>query len=483
VKTLLLGVLLGAIVVFDPVATTYLMRDFSWLRDLPYLISIAAAFVVCIAFGVRRFVPVIVAKVIYDYWRYFPFVFLVCFQFTGVTFGTFDPTELAIGIFLLLFVAGLFIDRDQRFVTTPFNVLHLALAVCIALSLISEFRLTVFLKSFKYFVVFFLLINFLPRGNLIPAFMRWLVVLAMLSAAFGLIQEVMWLGAHIVISPVPQKELELQFEAHFGLNWYRVGAMMVNYQDCAEYLATAMLLSISALLWRKETTLLRRRWLIIGLCLMFPAIFLTLSKPVYLGCALGIPLLLVMRWPVRAVPLALAGVLVGTLGLVAVTAIVPGRIDTMIDLTRTVPKSEIERIRLDRDALQGWASGPYFWTGRGIGQSYRYTAHSRRWPPHNAFIMAAAEIGVFGLVVYLMFWGLFIARVVALNIVVTRGPYLFVVRALAAILLVFLSQMSFEGHFFDNLIWPIAALAEALWFLARRQAVATTEPLASKATA
>jgi hypothetical protein len=87
----------------------------------------------------------------------------------------------------------------------------------------------------------------------------------------------------------------------------------------------------------------------------------------------------------------------------------------------------------------------------------------------------AAEIGIVGLIVYLMIWGLVVARVVALNIVVTRGPYLFVVRALPAILLVFLCQASFQGHYFDSFMWPIFALFEALWFKVRRQAIVTTE--------
>ena len=68
---------------------------------------------------------------------------------------------------------------------------------------------------------------------------------------------------------------------------------------------------------------------------------------------------------------------------------------------------------------------------------------------------------------------------VPLNIVATPGPCLFVVRALPAILLVMLFQALFQGHYFDSLIWPMFALIEALWFQVRRQAIATTEPLAS----
>jgi len=221
--------------------------------------------------------------------------------------------------------------------------------------------------------------------------------------------------------------------------------------------------------------LLPRRWLIAGLLLICPALFLTFAKPVWIGCCLGIALLLLLRWPARGLSTALAGGLIGALALVTVMAVVPGKFDTAFDAVRNLREGkQVERVRLDRDTIEGFWHGPYFWTGRGINVGYRYTAHSRGWPAHNAFILVAAETGVVGLAVYLSIWGLAVARAVALNLVATPGPCLFVVRALLAILLVMLFQASAQGHYFDSLIWPMFALIEALWFHLRRQAVATT---------
>jgi hypothetical protein len=305
---------------------------------------------------------------------------------------------------------------------------------------------------------------------------KWIVILAVPSAAFALVQEAVWLGAHIAVTPVPQKELEIQIEEHFGVPMYRVAAMMVAYHNLALYLATALLLAISALLWRKEATLLPRRWLIVSLCVISPAIVLTFSNPIYIALSAGLPLLVLMRWPARGAIFAVVGSLACALALAGAIAIVPGNVDTAVDLAHTVPKAEIERIRLDRDTIEGLLHGPYLWTGRGVGSGNRFTAHSRGWPAHNAFILAAAELGVFGLILYLMIWGLFIARVIALNIVVKDGPYLFVVRTLPAILFLFLVALSFHGLYFDNLVWPIFALVEALWFQVSRRSPTTAEP-------
>ena len=472
----MLGLLLGVVVVFDPLITTYLLRDFSWLHDLPYLLSITTALAIGMAFAMRPFVAGIATATIHDYWRFFPLLFLLAYQFTGLAAGPLDATDILIGVFMLLFMAGLFIRRDQRFVSTPFNMLHLVFIICLAVSLVSEFKPTGFLRSLKPFVLFFLLVNFLPRENLIPTFVRWLLVLAMLSAAFGLVQELVWLTTQKTLSLLSEKDLEMMVETHFGVPIFRVPAMMTGYRPFALYLGIAMMLSVSALLWWKQGALLRPRWLILGLCFIVPALVLTLSKDMLLGASAGLLLLLLMYKPKRFVPLALLTGLAGTLVLLVAIAIVPGNIDTAVDLTRTVPKSEVERIRLDRDSIEGFMHGPHLWTGRGVFSGYRYTAHTRHWPAHNAFILVAAEVGVAGLAVFLLIYGLAIARVVALNIVVRDGPYLPIVRSLLAIMVVILVGAQFEADYLEMFIWAIFATAEATWFLLRRNAVATTGP-------
>ncbi len=475
----LLGVFLGALAVADPLVSSYLLRDFSFLRHLPYLLSITLAVSIGMVFAMKAFVPGIIEIVVQDYYRYFPPLFLLAYQLNAVALGALDPTEVVIGVFVLLFLAGLFIRRDQYFVSTPFNALHLALAVCFAVSLASQFKPFSFLKGFKPLVVFFLMINFLPRGNLIQTFLRWLVILAVLSSAFALVQEAAWLSTQTMITMIPAKDLKLQIETHFGVPMFRVPAMTAGYPILALYLAAALLVSVSALLWRQGTRLLRPGWLIVALCFICPALFLTFSKPVLIGCGAGLLLLLLMRWPTRVVGVLLAGGLVGALGLFAAISIVPGNVDTAVEQARTIPKTEQERIRLDRDSIEGFLHGPYFWTGRGIGAGKRYTAHVRQWPAHNSFILTAAELGVPGLVIYLMVYGLAVARAVALNIVVRSGAQLFIVRALPAILLVDLVQAQFTADNLDTFVWVIFATAEALWFQARQPRVATADPVAN----
>ena len=474
-KALLLGLFVGTAVAFDPLVTSYLLRDFSSLRDLPYLLSFTMAIAIGMAFTLRRFAGGLVTTVIHDYWRAFPLLFLVAYQFTGMAAGPLDPTDVVIGVFILLFMAGLLIHPDQRFVSTPFNVLHLAFILCLAISLISEFKVTGFLKSLKPFILFFLLVNFLPRNNLIPLFLRWLLVLAMLSAAFGLVQEVMWLSSGTFLSPVAEEEFSLMLETHYGVPIFRIPGMMTGYRPLALYLGIALMLSLSALLWWKEGPLLQRRWLIFGLWLIVPALMLTLSKDILLGVSAGVLLLLVMYRPKRFVPLAAVTGLAGAMIILVAVAVVPGNIDTAVNLTRTVPKAEVERIRLDRDSIEGFVHGPYFWTGRGVFAGARYTAHSRNWRAHNSFILVAAEVGVVGLTIFLLIYGFAIARVVALNIAVRDGPYLPIVRSLPAIMVVILIGAQFEASFLEMIIWAIFATAEAMWFVVRRQVIATNE--------
>lgn len=468
-KVLFLGAAIGALVALDPLLSAYLLRDFPWLHDLPYALSMSVALTAGASFAMRAALRGFALGAIRDYWRYFPLLFLVCYQFTALEAGPVDPTDVLVSVFVVLFLVGLFVNRDERFVSTPFNMLHIAIVICIAISLVATFKPTGFMRSLKPFVLFFLLVNFLPRDEVIPRFLRWLVVLAMLSAAFALLQEAAWLGAATILSPLTQGNLEMMMETVFGLTTFRVPALMTGYRPLALYLGIALMLAVSALLWRNEARLLPRRWLLFAICLIVPALVLTLAKDILIGTALGLVLLLMLYRPTRFVPLVSGTALAGVLALAVAIAVVPGNIDTAMDLTRTVPKEEVERIRLDRDSIEGFLHGPYMWTGRGIFSGGRYTAHTRRWPAHNAFILAAAEIGVVGVTVLLLIYGLAIARLIALNVTVRRGPHLPIVRALTASMVIVFVGAQFEADFLEMFVWTVFATIEAMWLLVRRE--------------
>jgi len=260
-----------------------------------------------------------------------------------------------------------------------------------------------------------------------------------------------------------------------GVPTLRVPALMTGYRPLALFLGISLVLMVSALLWRREARLLPRRWLIRGICIVVPALLLTQAKDILIGTILALALLLILYRPIRFVPLVSISALTGALALVVAIALVPGDIDTAMDLTRTVPKEEVERIRLDRDSIEGFLHGPYFWTGRGIFAGGRYTAHTRSWPAHNAFILAAAEIGIFGVTVLLLIYALAVARVLALNIMVRSGPYLPYVRATGPIVVIIFVGAQFEAAFLEMFIWTSFAMIEAMWILVRRQTLAAAE--------
>ena len=473
-RAALLGSLLGTLVVLDPFVTAYLLRDFAPLRYLPYVLSLSLALAVGAMYVVRAFVPGLAGAVINDYYRSFPLLFLLAYQLNGVKAGPLDPTEVVIGIYLFVFLAGLFARSGERFVSTPVNMLNIGLGVCILLSLVSQFDPFGLLKSPKPFVVFFLLVNFLARDQFALTFLRALVVLAVLSALFGLVQELAWITTQEVLSPLPKENLKRMFEETSAGSVLRVPAMMVSYRSLALFLAMATMLILSALLWPHQLSAARRRWLIVGLLIILPALGLTFAKDILLGTALAIGLLLVLRRPVRIVHLALIG-LAGAMAVAIAAAMLPGQVDTLLDLTHTIPRTEQERIRLDRDSIEGALHGPYLWTGRGVASGARYTAHVLGWPAHNAFILVTAELGLAGLALYLSIYGLIVARVIALNLVAAPGPYLPVARALLATMLIVLIGAQFEASYLDVFVWTIFATIEAVWFLVRRQPAPPTE--------
>jgi len=480
IHAIVLGAILGAVVVFDPFATAYLLRDFDELRYFPFLLAILVALGLGIWYAVRAFKPALLTEVIQDYYRVFPPLFLLAYQLNGVALGPLDLTEVVIAIFMALFIAGLFIRRDQFFVVTPFNMLHLALVVCFFLSLASEFKPFSFLKSFKPLVVFFLMVNFLPREELLQTFLRWMLIFAAISGVFCLVQEFAWLVYQELLTLVPEDKLKRMFEDTPLGPLFRVPGLMVSYRSMALYQATALMLALSELLWRSERRppLLSRGWLYFTVVLSASALSLTVAKDILIGVGAALLLLLVLFRPNIFVPAFAVGALAGALGLATLTAIVPGTVDTAVDLTRTIPKIEQERIRLNRDSIQGVLHSPYTWTGRGIGAGARYTAHHLSWPAHNAFILAAAELGVLGLAILLSIYVLAFARAVALCVLVRSGPYLSISRALLAMLVVILAGAQFEADFLNIYIWTIFAVIEAVWFLLRHQPSGAGRPSA-----
>jgi hypothetical protein len=486
VRAALLGVFLGALVVCDPLITTYLLRDYNSLipfRDLPYLISITTAVIVGAWFVVRVWAPDLVTTMIRDYPRYFAFLYLLGYQLTSFKAGPVDPVLIVIAVFGFLFVAAMFIHgEDQRFVSTPLNMLNLALAICIVLTLAVEFKLFGFLKSLKPFVVFILLVNFLSRQDLTLTFLRWLIIFAMISATFGFVQEIAWLGFQQTLSIIPQASLKRMFETHWGIPVFRIPALMIAYRSLALYLATALILAIAALLWPTEKPLLPRRWLWTAVVVLLAGVGLTIAKDMLIGLAAAFFLLLILHRPRRIFPAAVAG-LGGVVGLLVVVAVMPGNIDTALQVADDIPKSEQERIRLDRDSIEGVIHGPYAWLGRGVGVGARYTAHPLRWPAHNAFILVTAELGVVGLIIYLLIFSWVWFRAITLNIRVRDGPYLPVVRGLLGVLLVQLVGAQFEATYLDSFVWAIFAMLEAIGFQLRNYVPAPDAQRAPAVTA
>ena len=469
--------MLGLLVVLDPFLTAQCLRDIPELRAVPYLISLTAAAGVGAICVIRALWPDILGRIVHEHFRYFPVIFFIAYQLNGIAAGPLDPTEIVIGIFLLVFLAALLIRPEQKYVGTPFNMLHVALGACILLSIVAQFRPLALLKSPKPFIVFLLLVNCLAREDILRRFLRTLVILAMISAVACLIQEAAWFMYQEVLSLVPKDRLSRMFEDTPLGPVFRVPGAMISYRTMALYQATALLLILNALLWRDR--LLPRGWLLLGLPLTACALGLTIAKDILIGTSLGAVLLIVLRRPARVMAMALLGLALAAAIALAVV-VVPGNVDTALDLTRTIPKTEQERIRLDRDSIEGFLHGPYLWTGRGIGAGARYTAHVLGWPAHNAFILAAAELGIAGLTVYLLIWGLVLVRLVVLNVAIRDGPYLPLARGLLGVFVVLLAGSQFEAAYLDIFVWSLFAVVEATWLRAGPSAQAAASGIAPR---
>jgi len=191
---------------------------------------------------------------------------------------------------------------------------------------------------------------------------------------------------------------------------------------------------------------------------MSSALLLTQAQDVLLGFFVALMFLLILRRPRYIFHFAVVILLLAVV-LFTLFAYLPGKGDTISYVVRDIPKTERERIQLDREGIQGFVHGNYKLSGRSYGN--RYTANVHDWPAHNGFILILDEAGIFGFIIYLgmYIWVLF--RLICLNLVVKDPAYLPIVRGLLCGIIIYFIGVQFTASYVEPFLWILFALTES----------------------
>ena len=121
-----------------------------------------------------------------------------------------------------------------------------------------------------------------------------------------------------------------------------------------------------------------------------------------------------------------------------------------------------DRIEMDRQGLEGFLHGSFFLIGQGTGNGKKYTSHHRGWPAHNAFILAADELGIFGLLVYLSLFIFAIYRLIFINLAAKELQDKVISKGLLCGFIAYCIILQFHAGYIEVPLWLYLGIIESM---------------------
>jgi hypothetical protein len=330
-----------------------------------------------------------------------------------------------------------------------------------AINGISLKALVVFLKSA---VFFFLLVNFLYKRELVITALKWFIIITTISAVIGIFQEIIYFftGAPVV-GFIPKEEMEFLFDKTSIGTVLRAPAFMGGYKIFAMVLSFNLIIAINILLYSSAllTTIREKYFLYFAVISMFGALILTFSRDAFWGTCIALLMSIFLKWRSYVIHFIMILMLLSVLGHFC------GIFDSFyrggVSVIQT-KATEIgdDRIGLDREGFEGFLHGSFFLIGRGTGKGGKYTPHHQGWSAHNAFILAADELGIFGLLVYLSLFIFAIYRLIFINLSAKELQDKVIGKGLLCSFIAYCMILQFHAGYVEILLWLYLGIIESM---------------------
>lgn len=374
--------------------------------------------------------------------------------------GMSELNSLVVGGFAALWVLCLIRDRRARLTMSRLPLLG---SLWLAVMLLSATNagpgsLRLLAVEAKGFLLFLLVLHALDSWSDVRFFVGVFLVFATLSALVGLVQELafmttgkLWVGK----VDFRTKQLLLQKGGPLSLEvWLRPPAFLGFTQALANVLAVGAAMATALLIAGGRQRY--RGWLALGLLLMVATLVATSSKGANGGFFIAALLAVAILRPRWLLPLALAAA-IAVLGM------------AYTDLRFKVEEMAFElprigdlafRMQLAREAFEGSLERHPF-LGAGAGRAFFYSPNTLNYEVHNAFLLAVAENGVPGLLVFATLFGFVGIRLGrAVRSVQEPGGRAMLVGLLAG-MVALLIHMQSDPFYHIQLTWYFVPLAEA----------------------
>jgi hypothetical protein len=386
----------------------------------------------------------------------------------GIIPGKIDTSDLIFGALIVWWLVTVFVDKGYKISGAPLHFLNIAMLMTAILSMTHGGVGVIFsmLPLVKAIVFSFFITDIVRRKEWTVYFIKTLFVITAISALIGIFQEFVFLYNGTLLFKVDPKILKLILEPTTFGTFLRIPAYTGMHLFLANYLVISLLIGLNAFLYLKDDlTEKEKLFLKVAMMLMFVALILTFSKTNMIGLAAGVTLSVLIKWPQRLIHFVMVLLLI-----VVGSYYVPGLWDKVYN--HIVSDMELGgdmglRVQLMRRGVEGFLYR-YPLLGAGVGRGTEYTQDAFGWGTHNAFILAADDVGIFGFFVFLSLFVYAFIRIITTIPVTKNLDEKTILKALLAGFIAYTVNIQFQPDFLSYYTWIFLGLMEGATGLFRK---------------
>jgi len=317
-------------------------------------------------------------------------------QFSGIALGKLDMLEVAtVGLFGFWIIQTL-AEGDRRLQISPVLFFVLGLYFLSILSMVNRPQVTSYIAFAEKFILFFLVVDFLRRRPLVKASGRFLIWAGAFSALAAIVQFVAFaFWGKILTLDAPDENPQSILKPTFLGMMVRVIAFFPNPAGLNDYLLFVLPLALFAMTVTRKG---RHKVLYGAVALMMAAaVLLTWSAAALIGVALIAFLFFYIHRPSLSIQYS-GLVVLGTIGLYEL-----GFLKVAKRLFEGFGGASSGSVRMDLLQLgfESLRRSPFIGLGiqnfGSFSKNYFPTGpYIFKYPVHNAFVQMAAELGIFG---------------------------------------------------------------------------------------
>jgi len=434
--------------------------------EVPLIICLSVTVISVFVLNINRINMLLIEK----REKVFIILLIAGLHLVGIIPGKVDTSDLIFGALVVWWLVTVFVNKEYKISGAPLHFLNIAMLMTAFLSITHGGLSVVFnmLPLVKAIGFSFFITDIVRRKEWTVYFIKTLFIMTAISAVTGIIQEMVFLSKGTILFKVDQRFLKLIMESTPFGTFLRIPAYTGMHLFLANYLVISLLIGLNAFLYlRDDLTGREKLFMKVAMILMSIALILTFSKTNMIGLAAGVTLSLLMKWPQRVIHfvMVLLLIVVGTYCYPHLWDKVYNHIETDLELNGDIGL----RVELIKRGIEGFFY-KYPLLGAGVGKGTAYTQDVMQWGVHNAFVRAADDTGIYGLLVFVSLFVYAFIRLIT-TIPVTKSPdEKAILKILLAGFIAYTINIQFQPDFLSYYNWIFIGFIESTVIIFRKKA-------------